>query len=68
MKAINQAFVLAIVTLMSASAFAAGAGETKDVPCQPVATKGGDKTQKASNVQSDEAPAKDSKVKAGEAK
>jgi hypothetical protein len=58
MKKINQAFVLAAITLISANAFAAGAGETKDVPCQTSATKDGDKAQKSSNVQTDDAKKK----------
>lgn len=67
MKTLNNAFILAIVTLMSASAFAAdGVGEAKNSKdCAQVATKDGGKAQKASNVQSDEAPKKP--VKAGEA-
>lgn len=57
LSTMNKAFVLAIVTLMSASAFAAdGVGEKKDGPCQKVATNDGQKAQKSSNVQADEAP------------
>ncbi|MFL5812083.1 MAG: hypothetical protein ACJ763_00780 [Bdellovibrionia bacterium] len=63
MKKFNQAFVLAIVTLMSASAFAAGAGEKKDSKdCQEVTTKSGDKAQKASNVKAADEEKKDSKA------
>jgi hypothetical protein len=66
MKVINSAFALAVITLFSANAFAAGAGETKDVPCQTSANKDGDKAQKSSNVQTDEA--KKPKTETGTAK
>jgi uncharacterized protein YdeI (BOF family) len=64
MKTLNQAFVLAIITLMSASAFAAdGVGEKKDgKDCTQVANKDGDKAKKASNVKGADEEKKDAKA------